>query len=404
VVRTFVGALLTIRAVKVPSDSAQRALRIQSLGPRAVTPSQLTLDWLNALKGIAILAVVLDHAFIVDNYLLWKHLYFSVSWFIFLTGVSNTHSALRCGFRPLRDALSLWRRRLGTLLPAYLAASALAFVFLYAGHVSATSFLRELLLFHSLPPLYFIALLLQLLAIFPVLFLLLYRSGWLGRLTVAAVIIPVAAVLSHAITFPWVLGAHYLFGASFLYLFVLGMALAPLLAADRPRPLVVLACSLPLLACAEAINLATDGELMTHPPSNLLVVYSLALLGLAYALCRLFAGSAVVRFFSLLGCRSLDIFVYHYLWIAPFLHFRQIPWTDRLPYAWGQVVLMVAAVPLAIAGSLLTARMVELFFREAKRLLSALLGPWERGRLPRPYAPEGRVRVRARPARTGVLQ
>jgi peptidoglycan/LPS O-acetylase OafA/YrhL len=315
--------------------------------------------WLDALKGIAILAVVLDHAFIVGNYELWKHLYFHVSWFVFLAGVSNTYSARTRRLSGSRDFLALWWRRGASLLPPYIAASALAFFFVYLGRQPASAFVYDFSHFHTLPPLYFIALLLQLLTVFPIVFALWYRAGWTGRIIVAAVIVPVGAVFSQVITFPWVLGAHYLFGASFLYLFVFGIALEPWLTGNRLHPAIALICGLPLLAAAEWFNLKTGGMLMTHPPTNDQLAYALGGAGLAYAVCRRFIGSLPVRLLGSLGHRSLDVFAYHYLFIIPLLHFRHAPWTDRLPFVWGQVVLMAIAVPAAIAASILTGQVVN---------------------------------------------
>jgi peptidoglycan/LPS O-acetylase OafA/YrhL len=367
------GALSTLIPVRQrypgTSDPARPAQ-----GREAQSDKRQELPWLNALKGIAILAVVLDHAFLVDNYLLWKHLYFSVSWFIFLAGVSNTYSTLSRGFR-LADALALWRRRLATILPAYLCASALAFLFLDLGRQNLGASLHDFLLFHSLPPLYFIALLLQLLLAFPLLFLLWFRWGWPGKIVLAAALPVVAAVLAQRITFPWVLGAHYLLGASFLYLFALGMVLTPVLVSRRPRPLIWLCASLPLFVFAEYKNVLTGGLLMTHPPSNLLCLYSLGLIGCAYALCTWLPSSRLVQSLAWLGQRSLEIFVFHYLFLAPFLTLRHVQWTARLSLEWNQLALMVAAVPFAIAGSLLTRRVTVRLTSAIRTRVSSFSGP-----------------------------
>ncbi len=334
-----------------------------SSAPANACASQQTaanLDWLDALKGIAILAVVSDHAFIVSDYLVWKHLYFAVSWFILLAGVSNTYSARRRGFDLRRDTPEFWRRRLATLLPPYLGASAFAFVTLCVGRKAVGVFLQELAGFHTLPPLYFIPLLLQFLLAFPVLYLLLYQRGWWGRLIVAVLAVPVAAVLSQRITFGWPLAAHYFLGASLLYFFLLGMVLQPLLTSRRLPALPLLLCSASAFAWAERVNVATGGTLMTHPPSNLLLIYAISLLGIAYSLCRLFSASLPVRAAAWLGQRSLQIFVYHYPFLTPIFAYRYAVWTNRLPLGWNQVLLMALAIPVAIAGSVLVARLITI--------------------------------------------
>ena len=201
---------------------------------------------------------------------------------------------------------------------------------------------------------------------FPLLFVLLFRAGWGGKLLVAASIVPVAAILSHRITFPWGLGAHYLFGASFLYLFVLGMLLAPRLVQERPHHLFWIAAGMLLFAVGEWQNLPTGGELMTHPPSNVLVIYSTGLLAIVYGLSRRYAGSGVVLALGWLGRCSLDVFVYHYLFLTPFLALRHTRWMPELPIVWDQLIPMVIAVPLAIAGSLVTGAMAARALRNLR--------------------------------------
>lgn len=352
------------------------------------TPS-LTLGWLDALKGLAILAVVFDHAFIVDDYLLWKHSYFAVSWFIFLAGVSNTISARRRDYRPPVGTLSIWKRRLRTIMGPYLWASVLAYAVLNTGHLSVLAFLHEVILFHALPQLYFVALLLQLLAAFPLLYWALYRAGWWGRVAALGGTVLTGAVLSHVIVFPWVLGAHYFLGASFLYLFVLGMLAGPLMVRERASSWLWLLVCLPLLYWGEGVVDRTNGTVMTHPPSNVLVVYAVALLGLCYVILRRFPSAAPTRFLSYCGRHSLDIFLYHYLFLIPFLRFRYQAWTGRLGFVQGQVVLVLVSMPLAIGASLLVARFSNRLGRQLLRYGTSL-----RRRFERPEGGRGRDGLR----------
>jgi peptidoglycan/LPS O-acetylase OafA/YrhL len=375
-----------VTALQLPGAPAPRTFSSSPIQGKqiAATTGGRTLEWLDALKGIAIIAVVLDHAFIVDNYELWKHLYFHVSWFIFLAGVANAYSARKRVFASTGEILAMWWRRIASLLPAYLGASALAFLFVYAGRQSLESFGRDLLLFHTLPPLYFIAMLLQLLIAFPLLFHLWYRCGWLGRAVFCAATVAIAGFVSQVVTFPWVLGAHYLLGATFLYLFVLGLALEPLLTGKRISPWIWLILAAPLLIAAERANLQSDGDLMTHPPTLWQIGYSLGSVLLCYALCRILAGKFPIRFFSRIGRRSLDIFAYHYLLILPILQFRHAEWTHRLPFVQGQIALMAAAVPIAIAGSMIIGR---LFATTAASILASLPRLSFTGRLPSDPSP-----------------
>lgn len=320
------------------------------------------LDWLDALKGMAILAVVIDHAFIVDSFIVWKHVYFAVSFFIFLSGVSNTISARRRNFRPLRDAPEFWGRRLRTLLGPYLWASVLGYVIVNHRSLSLLAFLKQLALFHSLPPLYFIALLLQFLLVFPLLYWLLFRLGNLLRVLTLVPVVLVGTLISQVVTFPWVLGAHYLLGASFLYLFVAGMLAAPILVRTQHPRLVALG-SLIVFAYAERVVMQSDAAVMTHPPSNLLVVYSIALLGIFYGAFRVSPGAWLTRGLSYLGHHSLDIFLYHYVFLLPILDPSHQRWSDRLSLVHAQLLLMLIDVPVAIAGSLAVAWLSKCLWR-----------------------------------------
>ena len=348
------------RSLELPAVRPARPAGVASTksAERTIAPAPYAASnyaWLDVLKGIAILAVVCDHAFIVDDYLLWKQLYFHVSWFILLAGVSNTISAQRSNLDSGEGVWLLWARRLKAILPPYLWASILGYGVLNFRHPSLLGFLRQLLLFHALPPLYFIALLFQLLLIFPMLYWLIHRGGTRGRLLAAPLVLVLATVVSQRITLPWVLGAHYLFGASFLTLFALGIALAPLLTSRRIPPVLCVAVCVPLLALAEYYVLASNGDVMTHPPSNVLMLYAVALLGIGYALCVQFPSWSPLRLFAALGRRSLSIFLYHYLFLLPIFEFRDQRWTNALGLVRGQILLMILIIPVAIAGSILLA-------------------------------------------------
>src|SRR3989344_5946245 len=82
--------------------------------------------WVDVLRGIAILAVVLDHAFFLypqfRNTVVWSHTYFSIPWFVFLSGVTNTLSAKGKTWVFPRTHLLFVLKRFSLLLPYILAA------------------------------------------------------------------------------------------------------------------------------------------------------------------------------------------------------------------------------------------------------------------------------------------
>ena len=326
-----------------------------------------TLVWLDALKGIAILAVVFDHAYVIDDFLVWKHAYFAVSWFILLAGVSNTLAARRRGLRPLHDAPDLLRRRCLALLGPYLWVSVACYLVVQAAHATPAGVLRALLLADAQPQLYFVPLLLQLLIAFPLLYGAIYRAGLRGWLFVGLLLVVVGPWLSHQLMFPWTLGAHYLLGASFLYLFVLGMVVAPLLLAPLRRLGPLLALCVLLAVLGERTLLRSGGFMMTHPPSNVMVPYVVGLLGIAYALCRLGARTGPVRALAWLGHRSLDIFLYHYIFLLPLLRYRDRALAATLPLPHPQVAVVALAIPGAVGGALLAAALSRQLWRHVTR-------------------------------------
>ena len=315
--------------------------------------------WLDALKGIAILAVVADHAFIVDNYLDWKHLYFSVTWFVFLAALTNTISARQRGLSGRSAVLALWSRRLKSLLVPYLAASVLGYLVLSFPHYSLTQLGRELLLFHALPPLYFVALLLQLLAVFPALYWLIYCLRPWGILLALGISVAIVELLSQRLYLPFVLGAHYFLGGTFLFAFLLGMLVAPAMVAGAPRFRAWITLCLPAFVWAEYVLITTNGALMTHPPTNIQLVYSISLLGICYAALSAFPDAAITRLLAYLGRRSMEIFLYHYIFLLPILAYRHTAWTGRLPLVQGQLVLMAVAIPGATVASILAAAVLR---------------------------------------------
>lgn len=326
------------------------------------------------------MAVVFDHAFIVDDYLAWKHAYFAVSWFILLAGVSNTLSARRRGFSNGRDVIAFGRRRLRSLLGPYLWITVLAVALLDRAAFTPGALSHRVLFADVQPQLYFVPLLLQLLLVFPLLYVALYRLGWFGRAATLAGVLLVGSLLAYRITLPWTLGAHYLLGASFLYLFVIGMLIAPLLAAAGRRhlPLAVIVLCTALLG--ERMLLRSGGTIMTHPPSNAMLPYTLGVLGICYTLFRLLRGSPPVRLLAALGHRSLDIFLYHYLFLLPFLPFRDPARARALPISHAQAVLVVVAIATAIAGALLLARCSRTAWWLVRRAASGLTAMAQRAR------------------------
>jgi hypothetical protein len=78
-----------------------------------------------------------------------------------------------------------------------------------------------------------------------------------------------------------------------------------------------------------------------------------------------------VRGAAALGRHSLSIFLYHYLFLIPFLQFRHHPLTNGPRLVEAQALLTTAAIAAAVAGSMLTAWALAQTWRRLRRLIDS---------------------------------
>lgn len=123
------------------------------------------IEWINVGKGIAIIAVLVNHTYgiLYHNYNICLGSYFSVSLFIFLAGITNFLSSKRHSDDTI---LMLTKYRVKRIIMPYVAASFIYYA-LIADYFSVREYLSYLLHFNASDPLYFVALYLQLLLVAP---------------------------------------------------------------------------------------------------------------------------------------------------------------------------------------------------------------------------------------------
>lgn len=185
--------------------------------------------WIDILKGIAIFAVVLDHAFYLfpeyRNTVIWQHTYFSIPWFVFLSGAANTFSAVKKRWRFPGTYITFWRKRVGGIVIPYILASAVAFIFLNYPHIDTGKLIREILYFSTQPPFYFINLILQLYFLYPLIYSLTDQANKIWQRGMLVIFIFILSFKIFLVSGPpWPFSpTGAIFGGRLLFVFFLGM-------------------------------------------------------------------------------------------------------------------------------------------------------------------------------------
>src|SRR3989338_170146 len=242
---------------------------------------------IDILRGIAILAVVLDHAwFLYPQFQithLWHQTYFSIPWFIFLSGMTNTLSLEKHHFRlNVSSYLRFLVKRFFLLIPYFLACI-IIFLILNYPNLNWSQWIHDVLYFSFQPTFYYVNLILQLYLISPVLFTTLMicqsrKKQWGLLLSV----IVVTGILVYIGIPPWPFSpAARLFGGIYLSVFFLGMLFSETsIQKNSILPLI----SLVLFLISEGILLGTNAGLPGFAQTVLYNFWAISLLVIAFIL------------------------------------------------------------------------------------------------------------------------
>ena len=279
------------------------------------------LVWLDFLKGLAILAVVVNHVFdtrvpIFPSGLICELSFFNVSLFVICGGVSASMSFEKC-----KEPSSKWRKslsRIASLLGHYTIALALTRI-VYTGRLDLDSFL---LVWISFPAqFYFVLFFCELLLVAPIVYALLLKNRGKYLLSIVCVI-GIMLVAFYCMFFtkvPQVYGGGgRLLGGSYLLMFAIGCFFAVNVSLSEKKTLIGIAIvmMIPLMvALALKISAGGSGGLVwaLNPPGLLRMGYVLSLFVGFYTLLKIrcLQSSRIVWGFAWLGRHSLDIFLYH---------------------------------------------------------------------------------------------
>ncbi|MBI2617823.1 acyltransferase family protein [Candidatus Gottesmanbacteria bacterium] len=261
-------------------------------------------NWIDALKGIAICAVVLGHSWdIFSEYkipFIWKHLVFTIPWFIFLAGITNGSSYDR-----KKDSLFSFYSKRSRLFIDYIFAALTAY-FLLTPQADLTKLTSLLFNFTLQPTFYFVNLILQLYIIFPFLYFISRKGKILPFLSV-----PVVFVISFWLLWemgmpPWPFSsAGRLFGAGYLFIFYLGILYSRI----KPGKFILLFLSFVFIAAEIRYMI-----LPSFPPEISPTFFSFTW-SILFIFPFILIFRSKMRLFPLefLGRHALYIYLYHYL-------------------------------------------------------------------------------------------
>ena len=290
------------------------------------------MDWINAGKFVAILAVIIDHCYgIHENYGVRILTFLSVSLFILLSGVTTYFSCER------QATQGSWKdtvRRIGKIFIPYAVATAV-YQLAHFRVLNFEHYYTALINFNAGQQFYYVLFYMQLILIAPFLFdiiQLINKKKHALILHIVAVLLCscVAALTIRFTIFPGFFGgAANLLGGTYLILFYIGMAFSSCkIQIKSTKPAVILAGVSTVLLASWVIFLRTNGIEVDffipfgnriNPPGILLMVYALLaavfIFGI-YSLIEVTGNKVMARIAHVIskpGKYTLYIFLYHYV-------------------------------------------------------------------------------------------
>ncbi|MEM5787710.1 MAG: acyltransferase family protein [Syntrophobacteraceae bacterium] len=289
------------------------------------------IAWIDFGKGLAMLAVIIDHICRYERFILPYKYYtiFSVTSFVLLSGINTGGKIARESTIRSRNSLP----SVYAILVSYSVAT-LVYTFYNGDFVfNLEHFLRNLFYFKASGPFYFIFFLVQLLLISRLLYGLtvLYDSRIYHILLLTATYALSKILQDVTFMLPLTGGGKYLFGGSYLFAFHSGMVLSIYLAKIakswifNAAVLGLSAAGLIFLALSRYITIA-----WSNPPNAYAMIYTFCVVLLIMSTSHLLHLSRITVVDRLtwpiryIGRNSLHVYLYHLLFI-------QIAWKVGIP-------------------------------------------------------------------------
>ena len=281
--------------------------------------TQQRYHWIDFIKGIAILAVLVDHSFgvLYTSKTAHDYSFFSVTVFIIVAGITSAISISRRKEITPRYVLD----RCLTILIPYALATLVFHLVLNHGVFDLILFIQQLFSFSAASPFYFVLFYIQLVAVSPVLYRLFKNTGALQRILLLMLIYFVSVILTdHTVIQHVYGGGGKLLGGTYLFAFSLGMFAFFYLDQLTQRLPVVLIFILSTAGLAFFILSGFNTHLFSNPPNPYLMIYSILVTAFLFSFWIL-----VIERVSILqvlskpilwtGLFSLYIFLFHRLFL-----------------------------------------------------------------------------------------
>lgn len=274
--------------------------------------------WLDLLKGIAMIAVVVDHLFYYyQNLTVQYHTGFHVSLFILIAGFTSALSIQNRG--GVVNFLYLLKRISKIFIP-YLVVTLV--YCLYYGYFNLSIIFQKIITFSVAGPLYFVFFYVQLIAISYFIYKLInhHQSPLFDILLIIVFYLFAFFLNKDKIISSFYGGSGVLFGGSFFFLFTLGFFLKKYetFFSQKRTNIFILFGSIVFLLVFEIFNLIPNT--WSNPANNWLIIYTLIIFSLIFSLFQLFLNrfSSVLLPLTIIGKNSLSVFLYHTLFINLF--------------------------------------------------------------------------------------
>ena len=275
--------------------------------------------WIDIMKSLAILAVVFDHASFIypkfQNVYLWQHSFFSITWFVFLSAVTNTLSSMKKTSPPLVFILLFWLKRALAIIIPYVLATLVIYTYYNYPKMNARHILTEIVNFSAQPTYYFINLLLELYLLFPFLYILVSKiknKYWFIPITLVVYIVSERLFMRRIQIWPFY-SMGMIFGGYYFFVFWLGILYAKKIFQENAIVIAILAA----VFIYYEIIINTTSVFLIRSTDIHLILWAVSLLFLVKKGIELLPlKNAIGTYLSVLGRYSIFIYLWHYFFLS----------------------------------------------------------------------------------------
>ena len=320
------------------------------------------LTWIDCVKTVAILAVMVDHTYgvLYENRNIQMGSFFSVSLFILMMGITTWISEEKQVDVTISQKIG---RRTKKIVIPYIVATFI-YTLVQDKFFDADIFLKRVIFFNASGPFYYVALYLQLIFINIFLYGIIkkvdgYKYSVVYKMIMLIIMLPIASLaVNYSDIYGIYGGGGKLLGGTYFLLSYSGMLMAPWLLKRKSRVyLGVLTGTSGVLLIGWYLFVFTDNfhidsyipfGLGKNPPSITAMIMAILMLFFSYGIFSLWSMSddkfvlSLENWISIIGKNSLYIFLYHRLILDYYLRLKidmDNMWAKRFIYLICMVVL-----------------------------------------------------------------